>query len=278
MIAIHDVLDELMAENQRLMNELLIANQLKRHLIDIHVKYETFISSQDKQHFQQLLTTLPPEFTTTDDTIDKDIKPLVGRDAQRRQLKGRLPKKCVKRKEPIATRREFNGEDINEVIHRLRQKYVNREYGRDSETKRFNCPTNGCIRSYEHVRDVFRHIRSGVHRFRPIDGQSGPDSVECPHWECEGKRFRNKYLLHYHTKCVHKPGKRYLCRFVGCGQTFRTRVEWISHRECHKNEKRFHCPHSGCGYECKDRNRLKVHEECVHLNLRNYRCDECGKE
>ena len=54
-IKINDIFDELKAENKRLLNELLFANQLKSHLIKIYEKYESVIDCEDKQHFQRLL-------------------------------------------------------------------------------------------------------------------------------------------------------------------------------------------------------------------------------
>ena len=75
-IKVNDIFDELLAENKRLLNELLfsqkclnVLNKIKIHLNLIHNKYENIIDSEDKQ----LLNELTEEYKQTIETNEEIV-------------------------------------------------------------------------------------------------------------------------------------------------------------------------------------------------------------
>ena len=77
-IKVNDIFDELLAENKRLLNELLfsqkclnVLNKIKIHLNLIHNKYENIIDSEDKQLFNELTEEYKQTIETNEEIVIK---------------------------------------------------------------------------------------------------------------------------------------------------------------------------------------------------------------
>ncbi|XP_052060489.1 uncharacterized protein LOC127700844 [Mytilus californianus] len=89
--------------------------------------------------------------------------------------------------------------------------------------------------------------------------------------------FTRKDRLEYHMLEKHpanNPDRE--CRI--CGQKFETDLDCTDHSNAHADMKKVpvaKCPH--CPLYCSSKNNLKRHVDRVHLNIKKYLCNECGK-
>ncbi|CAC5412391.1 KRAB [Mytilus coruscus] len=89
--------------------------------------------------------------------------------------------------------------------------------------------------------------------------------------------FTRKDRLEYHMLEKHpanNPDRE--CRI--CGQKFDTDLDCTDHSNAHADMKKVpvaKCPH--CPLYCSSKNNLKRHVDRVHLNIKKYLCNECGK-
>ncbi|TDG52509.1 hypothetical protein AWZ03_000742 [Drosophila navojoa] len=71
----------------------------------------------------------------------------------------------------------------------------------------------------------------------------------------------------------HAGVKNHVCPYCGVGKT--TRQEWNKHILTHTKEKKFHCDQ--CDHSSHNKQALANHIKVVHMKIRNYACQYCGK-
>ncbi|XP_030241038.1 zinc finger protein 708-like isoform X2 [Drosophila navojoa] len=86
------------------------------------------------------------------------------------------------------------------------------------------------------------------------------------------KRFHINSELKDHL-LRHAGVKNHVCPYCGVGKT--TRQEWNKHILTHTKEKKFHCDQ--CDHSSHNKQALANHIKVVHMKIRNYACQYCGK-
>lgn len=271
-IVVNDIFDELLAENKRLFNELLFANnciqvfnRIEFHLKTIHSKYESIIGSEDKEEFNQLEDELKltlnskHQIECNDRTIDAndgqtkqelshrsdetiDIKPRIVENVRR---SGRTKRKCY----TVITGRE------RDPSKPKKPKWTPKEYVIPDPVLEPNSLLLLRLNTYDPITQSF----------------------VCPNPYCD-KSFSTKKLLYCHFHHSHHTKKRFPCPVQGCNKMFKTGQQ-VKHHQfiVHSEERPFECTVEGCGYKCKTKIGLEQHVTCKHSEVKPFKCPECDK-
>lgn len=122
---------------------------------------------------------------------------------------------------------------------------------------------------------VQKNLRKHMNKHHP--GLAPIRKKKANHCEICNSVFSRKERLEYHMLEKHpanNPDRE--CRI--CGQKFETDAECFSHANAHSDMAKVpvaKCPH--CDLYCSSKNNLKRHVDRVHLNIKKYLCNECGK-
>ena len=122
---------------------------------------------------------------------------------------------------------------------------------------------------------VQKNLRKHMNKHHP--GLAPIRKKKANHCEICNSVFSRKERLEYHMLEKHpanNPDRE--CRI--CGQKFETDEECFSHANAHSDMAKVpvaKCPH--CDLYCSSKNNLKRHVDRVHLNIKKYLCNECGK-
>ncbi|CAG2257128.1 KRAB [Mytilus edulis] len=122
---------------------------------------------------------------------------------------------------------------------------------------------------------VHKNLRKHMNKHHP--GLISKRRKKTNYCEICDSIFTRKDRLEYHMLEKHpanNPDRE--CRI--CGQKFETDMDCTEHSNAHADMKKVpvaKCPH--CPLYCSSKNNLKRHVDRVHLNIKKYLCNECGK-
>ena len=305
-IKVNDIFDELLAENKRLLNELLfsqkclnVLNKIKIHLNLIHNKYENIIDSEDKQ----LLNELTEEYKQTIETNEEIV---VKSEEKISELSEDLNNKSNEESDEESNdcKSDEKSNDLNEdtnqsegylpkneIIFKMKSK-INlllnktskttftqnislRNRCFDLKTKSYKCPESDCNQYYS-----IKHFN------RFIDHINNCHSIYFCEFSGCGRSFKGKTNRDNHSlshtiteQTVNILNKPFACDRDGCDFQCRQKLDLIIHKSVHNKNRLHKCRSDGCDKRFKSIQLLKSHEFYVHRNVKPFVCtyDYCDK-
>ncbi|XP_054163344.1 zinc finger protein 91-like [Oppia nitens] len=304
-VTIEDIFDELLVENNRLMNELLFANKLKKFLIKLIEKYESVIDCEDKQQFNDLIQNMVingkksvdnNSHTITDQSdvmydnsnnscVSLNLQTIATNDEDNQWLPEDTETQNIKqtKSEPIY---QLNS---SEVMGPKTRKY---EMCYDSATNLYVCRNPKCNgKSFEKYDQLYQHMRNHSDKrfkchvcdkgfIKPSDVRvhllvhSDTKPFKCPHDDCT---YETKYksAVAKHIKVSHRNERPFSCPIPECGLKFAAKQNLLIHIQRHSNEYPFWCTFDGCDKRFKIEKSLKEHS-LIHSSAKTLKCYYIG--
>ncbi|CAG2164932.1 unnamed protein product [Oppiella nova] len=296
------------AENQRLLNELLFANQLKTLLFEIHTKYETIISSEDKQAFNELLKTM--EVKTSEDNHSSEptnrhklkksqsLRPLqevirtlhkYGEDSGESgvQIDPTLAaRRSVRNRQK---RQSLNHESKDKTLRLLRQSSSERDMCYDMITKSYICPQSDCQMSFKTDSKFTHHLRT-THT-----GITYSCDYENCEYVCANKNSLKSHVVSHEnqttqhhrdvrkeldSKCYDPITKSYVCCHDECHKSFKNYRRFRAHYISVHTSASISCDYIGCNHVFKTNHSMRIHYKTYHTNVVPIKCgyNDCTYE
>ena len=317
-ILINDVMDELKDQNTRLFSDLKKCQKLNELLLKYRICLINYLNvckcdeSVDKSSVQTLeeeykrltdpnITEVKKEIFETEDNSQINVNKLnANENMDTRDIsieeKNRIaePKKRGRGRPKNPNLKTiicdwvgcgqtcYNRDDL--TLHK-RTVHMNKTFKCNKCYKSYGLKKN--LRTYEKTHSVVKcNVKGCKQTFISTIGlsihkradHSDQHFAHCCDWPGCQMTFRRNDTLQKHILC-HKNEKRYKCDVDGCGKTFNTNDNLIVHSKSHQvNRPRVPCTWPGCDKHYRTYNYMTGHMKVKHLNIKNFKCDVCGKQ
>ncbi|XP_054163342.1 zinc finger protein 708-like [Oppia nitens] len=264
-VTIEDIFDELLIENNRLINELLFANKLKKFLMKLIEKYESVIDCEDKQQFNDLTQEMTINGKRClridcneikDNTKEVNVSETDKRIARRRQ----------NRRQIIAKKLKANNDenDKSKKLSKVKTKATNHIYSGHNET---NGETDPNSKTYD--KSIGELIRS-ANCFDSVTNQ-----WSCPETGCH-KVYNIYSSIYKHIHSCHRDGQQIVCNYPDCGKTLKGRDSYVNHLKIHTEDSVYVCQYKDCNRRYITQSRLTTHMK-IHSTYR-VECPLCHRK
>ena len=281
-IKTNDVFGELSEENNRLLNELVFAEQCLKKFNDLKVFIDSLLDKisiefNDKQKYEELkndidnslsqrsvLLSLKSERKENESNSDKEFSDnfddyISDTESNEREVK-------VYHRRQLKSKRETDiseKDNCHRKPNKTKKSFITskrRKYGRNVPSNvLFVCPVDGCeYRSY---------IKEKYRRHKQIHSEK---KYKCPHCEYRSyrKRYTDQHIQSMHLSKVEEliPGLSsdlFKCDFEDCSFVTYIRDRYRKHQYIH-SEKKLKCPH--CDYRSYKKLYIDRHVKRMHLS------------
>ena len=276
-IKINDMFEELSEENNRLLKELIFAEQCLKKFNDLKIFIDSILDKisiefNDKQRYEELkndideclrqrsvLSSLKSENTANESKFNEEFSDnfdytLSVTESNERELE-------------INHRRQLKNERKTDISAKdnSNRKLNNRKKSFEIKSRcipsneRFVCPVDGC--------DYKTYLRERYRTHKYIHSEK---KLKCPH--CDYRSYKTQHI-DQHMQCMHLseveeliPGLSsdiFKCDLQDCSFVTYKRKALSDHKLTHM-EKKYKCPHLGCNYRSVNQKTLSSHLYAIH--------------